>query len=197
MDTTKSIYIYGTGGHGLVCADVARNLGYEKIIFLDDNKGLKYHPDLEKYDVFIAIGANSIREKLFKKIKNDGFKLVNLIHKSAIISPSASLEDEGILIMPNVVINAKASIKKGVILNTACVIEHECFVDEFSHVSVGAKLTGDVKIGKRCFLGVNSSIIPCINLCDDVVLGAGGVITKNISSKGIYAGVPAKKIKEV
>lgn len=70
MDTTKSIYIYGTGGHGLVCADVARNLGYEKIIFLDDNKGLKYHPDLEKYDVFIAIGANSIREKLFKKIKN-------------------------------------------------------------------------------------------------------------------------------
>ncbi|MCV3418308.1 UDP-N-acetylbacillosamine N-acetyltransferase [Campylobacter lari] len=197
MDATKSIYIYGSSGHGLVCADVARNLGYEKIIFLDDNKGLKYHSNLEKHDMFIAIGANSIREKLFKKAKDDGFRLVNLIHKSAIISPSAFLDDEGILIMPNVVVNAKASIAKGVILNTACVIEHECFVDEFSHISVGAKLTGNVKIGKRCFLGVNSSVIPCMSLNDDITLGAGAVVVKNLTSKGIYAGVPAKKIKEV
>ncbi|QOR00905.1 UDP-N-acetylbacillosamine N-acetyltransferase [Campylobacter sp. 2014D-0216] len=196
MDTTKSIYIYGTGGHSLVCVDVAKNLGYEKIIFLDDNKGLKYHSNLEKHDMFIAIGANHIREKLFKKAKEDGFRLVNLIHKSAIISPSAFLDDEGILIMPNVVVNAKASITKGVILNTACVVEHECFVGEFSHISVGAKLAGAVNIGKRCFLGINSSVIPCVTLCDDITLGAGGVVVKDLKSKGIYAGVPAKKIKE-
>ncbi|AJC85174.1 UDP-N-acetylbacillosamine N-acetyltransferase [Campylobacter peloridis] len=197
MDTTKSIYIYGSSGHGLVCADIAKSIGYTNIIFLDDHKGLKYHSNLEKHDMFIAIGANSIREKLFKKTKEDGFRLVNLIHKSAIISPSAFLDNEGILIMPNVVINAKASIAKGVILNTACVIEHECFVDAFSHISVGAKLTGNVKIGKRCFLGVNSSVIPCMSLSDDITLGAGSVVVKNLTSKGIYAGVPAKKIKEV
>ncbi|MCR6572415.1 UDP-N-acetylbacillosamine N-acetyltransferase [Campylobacter insulaenigrae] len=196
MGTTKNIYIYGASGHGLVCADVARSMGYEKIIFLDDYKGLQYSPNLEKYDMFIAIGANTIREQLCKKVIKDGFKLVNLIHKSAIISENASLDDEGILIMPNVIVNAKACIKKGVILNSACVIEHECFVDEFTHISVGVKLGGAVKIGKRCFLGVNSSVIPCLNLSDDVTLGAGGVVIKNITSKGVYAGVPAKKIKD-
>ncbi|MCR6581792.1 UDP-N-acetylbacillosamine N-acetyltransferase [Campylobacter insulaenigrae] len=196
MDTTKNIYIYGASGHGLVCADVAKSMGYEKIIFLDDYKGLQYSPNLEKYDMFIAIGANTIREQLCKKVIKDGFKLVNLIHKSAIISENASLDDEGILIMPNVIVNAKACIKKGVILNSACVIEHECFVDEFTHISVGVKLGGAVKIGKRCFLGVNSSVIPCLNLSDDVTLGAGGVVIKNITSKGVYAGVPAKKIKD-
>ncbi|MCR6587758.1 UDP-N-acetylbacillosamine N-acetyltransferase [Campylobacter insulaenigrae] len=196
MGTTKNIYIYGASGHGLVCADVAKSIGYEKIIFLDDYKGLQYSPNLEKYDMFIAIGANTIREQLCKKVIKDGFKLVNLIHKSAIISENASLDDEGILIMPNVIVNAKACIKKGVILNSACVIEHECFVDEFTHISVGVKLGGAVKIGKRCFLGVNSSVIPCLNLSDDVTLGAGGVVIKNITSKGVYAGVPAKKIKD-
>ncbi|AJC88180.1 UDP-N-acetylbacillosamine N-acetyltransferase [Campylobacter insulaenigrae] len=196
MGTTKNIYIYGASGHGLVCADVAKSMGYEKIIFLDDYKGLQYSPNLEKYDMFIAIGANTIREQLCKKVIKDGFKLVNLIHKSAIISENASLDDEGILIMPNVIVNAKACIKKGVILNSACVIEHECFVDEFTHISVGVKLGGAVKIGKRCFLGVNSSVIPCLNLSDDVTLGAGGVVIKNITSKGVYAGVPAKKIKD-
>ncbi|TDJ87940.1 UDP-N-acetylbacillosamine N-acetyltransferase [Campylobacter volucris] len=196
MGTTKSIYIYGASGHGLVCADVAINMGYTNIIFLDDNKGLKYSAKLEKHDMFIAIGANAIREKVFNQVKQDGFKIVNLIHKSAIISPSVSLDDEGILIMPNVVVNAKASIKKGVILNTASVVEHECFVDEFSHISIGAKIAGNVKIGKRCFLGVNSSIIPCINLNDDITLGAGGVIVKDINCKGTYVGIPAKKLQK-
>ncbi|WP_291952549.1 UDP-N-acetylbacillosamine N-acetyltransferase [Campylobacter sp.] len=196
MDTTKSIYIYGASGHGLVCADVAKNMGYKNIIFLDDNKGLQYSSKLEKHDMFVAIGSNIIREKIFKKVKKDGFKLVNLIHKSAIISTKASLDDEGILIMPNVIINAKAYIKKCVILNSACVVEHECFVDEFTHISVGAKLGGAVKIGKRCFLGINSSVIPCLSINDDVILGAGGVIINNITSKGVYAGVPAKKIKD-
>ena len=32
----KIIYLYGASGHGLVCADIARACGYDKIIFLDD-----------------------------------------------------------------------------------------------------------------------------------------------------------------
>ncbi|MDN2870949.1 UDP-N-acetylbacillosamine N-acetyltransferase, partial [Campylobacter coli] len=77
-----------------------------------------------------------IRKKIYQKILENGFKIVNLIHKRALISPSASIEENaGILIMPYVVINAKAKIEKGVILNTSCVIEHECVIGEFSHVS--------------------------------------------------------------
>lgn len=91
-------------------------------------------------------------EKDLSKISENGFKIVNLIHKSALISPSAIVEENaGILIMPYVVINAKAKIEKGVILNTSSVIEHECVIGEFSHVSVGAKCAGNVKIGKNCF----------------------------------------------
>lgn len=94
-------------------------------------------------------------KKIYQKISENGFKIVNLIHKSALISPSAIVEESaGILIMPYVVINAKAKIEKGVILNTSSVIEHECVIGEFSHVSVGAKCAGNVKIGKNCFLGL-------------------------------------------
>ena len=34
---SKSIYIYGASGHGLVVADVAKSCGYENIVFLDDD----------------------------------------------------------------------------------------------------------------------------------------------------------------
>lgn len=33
---SKSIYIYGASGHGLVVADIARTCGYDDVIFIDD-----------------------------------------------------------------------------------------------------------------------------------------------------------------
>lgn len=196
MAKTKKIYIYGASGHGRVCADIALNVGYEEVIFIDDdeNRGLKFKPNLAKFDFFVAIGENAIRKKIVEKVENSGFKCVSLIHSSAIISPSVCISDKNVVIMPNVIINASAKIEAGVILNSGCVIEHECFVGEFSHISVGAKLTGNVKIGRECFLGANSCVLPNLSLCDEVILAAGAVMTKNIKEKGTFAGVPAKKI---
>lgn len=196
MEKTEKIYIYGASGHGLVCADVAKAMGYKECIFLDDNKGLKFSDDLQKYDLFVAIGDNNIRELISQKILNSNFKLVNLIHPSAIISPSAKIANQGVLIMPLVVVNANAKIEKGVILNTSCVIEHECEVGEFSHISVGAKLAGNVKIFKKCFLGINSAILPNTKIAENTIIGAGSVVLKDILKTGVYAGVPAKFIKE-
>ncbi len=134
-------------------------------------------------------------KRFIKKISENGFKIVNLIHKSALISPSAIVEENaGILIMPYVVINAKAKIEKGVILNTSSVIEHECVIGEFSHVSVGAKCAGNVKIGKNCFLGINSCVLPNLSLADDSILGGGATLVKNQDEKGVFVGVPAKRM---
>ncbi|ECT4085086.1 TPA: UDP-N-acetylbacillosamine N-acetyltransferase [Campylobacter jejuni] len=194
MARTEKIYIYGASGHGLVCEDVAKNMGYKEGVFLDDFKGMKFESTLPKYDFFIAIGNNEIRKKIYQKILENGFKIVNLIHKSALISPSASIEENaGILIMPYVVINAKAKIEKGVILNTSSVIEHECVIGEFSHVSVGAKCAGNVKIGKNCFLGINSCVLPNLSLADDSILGGGATLVKSQDEKGVFVGVPAKR----
>ncbi|MBW1402353.1 acetyltransferase, partial [Campylobacter jejuni] len=136
-----------------------------------------------------------IRKKIYQKILENGFKIVNLIHKSALISPSVSIEENaGILIMPYVVINAKAKIEKGVILNTSSVIEHECVIGEFSHVSVGAKCAGNVKIGKNCFLGINSCVLPNLSLADDSILGGGATLVKNQDEKGVFIGIPAKRM---
>ena len=50
------------------------------------------------------------------------------------------------------------------------------------------------KIGNNVSIGSNSTILP-VNICNDVVIGAGSVVTKHIEKKGIYAGNPAKLIK--
>lgn len=49
-------------------------------------------------------------------------------------------------------------------------------------------------IGNNVSIGSNATILP-VNICDNVVIGAGAVVTKNISIAGVYVGNPAKKIK--
>jgi acetyltransferase-like isoleucine patch superfamily enzyme len=51
-------------------------------------------------------------------------------------------------------------------------------------------------IGNRVSIGSNATILP-VDICDNVVIGAGAVVTKSINRPGIYAGNPAKLIKEI
>ncbi len=48
------------------------------------------------------------------------------------------------------------------------------------------------KIGNNVSIGSNATILP-VNICDDVVIGAGAVVTKDITEPGVYFGNPAKK----
>ncbi len=50
------------------------------------------------------------------------------------------------------------------------------------------------RIGNHVSIGSNATILP-VNICDNVVVGAGAVVTKNITESGVYAGNPAKKLK--
>ena len=49
-------------------------------------------------------------------------------------------------------------------------------------------------IGNNVSMGSNATILP-VNICNDVVIGAGSVVTKDITESGIYVGNPARKIK--
>ncbi len=54
----------------------------------------------------------------------------------------------------------------------------------------------ETHIGNHVSIGSNATILP-IDICDNVVIGAGAVVTKNITESGIYAGNPARKIKDL
>ena len=66
-----------------------------------------------------------------------------------------------------------------------CVLTHD-FVNQVHK---------DTYIGKNCFIGMNSIIMPGVKISNNVIIGAGSVITKDVPSHVICAGNPAKIIK--
>ena len=64
----------------------------------------------------------------------------------------------------------------------------------FSHDFTRA-LHSDTYIGKRCFIGANAIVMCGVKIGDEVIVGAGAVVTKDVPSNCIVAGNPAKIIR--
>ena len=199
----NKLVIVGASGHGKVVADIASLVGYEDIVFLDNNPELKEclgYPVLgsDKLlndiagDVFIAIGNSEIRMKLMNQFANRNFPI--LIHPSAIVAKSVQIE-AGSVVMAGAVINPDTKVGKGVIVNTSCSIDHECVINDFCHVSVGSHLAGNVVVGEVSWIGAGAIVSNNIKISSGCIIGAGAVVIRDIDAKGTYIGVPARKIK--
>lgn len=53
---------------------------------------------------------------------------------------------------------------------------------------------GPIKIGKNCFIGCRSVILPNVTVGDNVIIGAGSIVNQDIPSNTVAAGVPCKVI---
>lgn len=196
----KKLYIYGSGGHSLVCADIAQKCSYTDIEFIDDFKdGFKSLEDIkDNTDIpfFVAIGNNTVRKELFDTLKKNSFQIISLVDPSAVIAKNVTL-GEGCLIMPNVVLNTQAKIGDGVILNTSCVIEHENIIENFVHISPSVSLAGNVIVKANTHIGIGSVSIQGISIGQDCIIGAGSVIVKNIPDNVKAYGNPCKIVEEI
>lgn len=60
-----------------------------------------------------------------------------------------------------------------------------------------ADLYGSIEIGNNVFIGTRATIMPKVKIGDNCVIGAGSIVTKDIPSNSIAAGVPARVINSV
>lgn len=110
-------------------------------------------------------------------------------------------------IQKRVLIGKRTKIQSHSFVCELVTIGDDCFIghgvmfinDSFSG---GAPAQGDqskwkqTHIGNKVSIGSNATILP-VSICDHVVIGAGAVVTKNITEPGIYAGNPAKCLRKL
>lgn len=195
----ENVIIIGAGGHGAAVAEIVRLCNDTVVGFLDDDphkKGVlgaadewRKYPDCR---FIIALGDADLRERFMA----EPMRFYTAVHPHACVSPCAEI-GEGSAVMAGTVINCGARIGKGAIINTLSGVDHDCTVGDFCHVCPGAHLAGTVSVGRACMIGTGASVINNINICDGVTVGAGAAVIRDITEPGVYAGVPAKKIKGI
>ena len=107
-------------------------------------------------------------------------------------------------IQANVQIGSRSRIQSHTFICEGVTIGEDCFVahgvmfvnDTFSTGGPAGDpaLWKATKIGDRVSIGSNATILP-VKIADDVVIGAGAVVTKDIAEPGFYVGNPARLLK--
>ncbi len=199
----KNLIIIGAGGHGKSVAWVAKTTNkWKNIYFLDEN--ISNHHVLGKFadrikfkdhDFFIGIGDNKIRKEIFLLLKSEGYSL------PAIISPTSDVTSAkigaGSIIMNRCFINVDAIVEEAVIINNNVLIEHDCIISSFVHLSPSVNTAGSVKIGELAWIGIGSIIIQGLNIGSNVIIGAGSIVIDSIQNPGTYVGRPARLINKL
>ena len=147
----KQLIIIGMGGHGKVIEEIAHLNHYTKIGFLDDAENtltLGKTSDFIKYidnsDFIVGIGNSLVRQRIQVMLQESNANIVTLFHPNSIISPNVNI-GKGTIVMAGAIINTNTQIGDGVILNTNCSVDHDCTIESFSHISVGARICGTVQ----------------------------------------------------
>lgn len=196
----EQILVLGNGGHARSLIDILERENHYKIagyvvndnmdncnldypvIGTDDDLIKLYQSGIENAALGIGyLGKSDLREKLYRKLVQTGFKLPIICDPSAIISKHTRI-GEGSFIGKGVIINSGARIGKMCIINTGAIIEHDCNIGAFSHISVGSVLCGDVKIGESAFVGANATVIQGRSIGDGCIIGAGTTIRKDVKN---------------
>ena len=209
----RGIILIGGGGDCGSCIEALKSHGRYSIVGIVDKKEnigqrvfgyniIGCDDDLEalskKYTyALVTVGqikSAALRIKLFETLEGFGFKLPVIVASSAYVSKHAEI-GKGTIIMHQALVNANATIGKNCIINSKALIEHDCVIGDHCHISTASILNGDVTVGNACFVGSNTTFVNGKSIADNVFLGIGSLVNKDITESGIYVGNPARKIR--
>ena len=158
-----------------------------KVIDFDDIEK-KYSP--KEFELFVTVGNDAIRERIFKDAKKKGYTLASHISSFADYM-------ENLKIGENVYIGGGSGIEPFVEIEDNCIligarIGHHvkiCKNSLLSHPVVGS----NVIIGQNSFLGINCSIKPDVKIGERNIIGMGAIITKDTQEGEVYSPSPTIK----
>ena len=206
LDHTRKICIIGAGGLGkeVFCCIREQNgwQNHAEIKFLEENSfykkrkvlGVDVLPlsetEIKDSLVVIAIGEAQPRERIAALLPHDT-EFAIVVGRGVSLTPYTKL-GRGTIVLGQSFLSCDVEIGNHSIINPGTTISHDCKIGDFFTASPGVNVSGNCNLGKHVFLGTNSCIRNAIRICDNVIIGMGAVVTKDITIGGMYIGNPAR-----
>ena len=145
---------------------------------------------------FVGIGGAgdvSPRRAGAALLREAGFRLPAIVHRSASVAVSAVLE-EGAQVMAGAIVNAEARIARDALVNAGAIVGHDVVVGECSHIAPGARVGGGAMICAGAHVGSGAVILQGRTVGEGAIVGAGAVVIDDVEPGIRIGGVPARPL---
>jgi sugar O-acyltransferase (sialic acid O-acetyltransferase NeuD family) len=151
-----------------------------------------FEPD--NYLTVVALGDPLIRKKIVESLPADT-KYATIIHPTAAFSKWIEV-GEGSIIAAGVIITCNIKIGRHAHLNLQTTVGHDCEIGDYFTCAPAVNISGNCKCGDMVYFGTNACVRNGVSITNNVTIGMGSVVIKDILEEGIYIGNPLKKMEK-
>lgn len=193
-ETIMNIIVIGSGGHASVViktiecqpskwhivglvddfldTDQIRH-GYKIIGKTDEMEALCYR--YAANHIFIAVGDNAGRRKVYDKIERGHMHFPAFIHPTAVVCSAKRIGD-GAFLAAGAVVGVNSTVGDFAIVNTNASIDHDSILGAFAHMAPNSATGGNVIIASDTLIGIGASIRNGSHIGQNCIIGMGSVV---------------------
>jgi UDP-perosamine 4-acetyltransferase len=199
--TRRPCFIFGRGGHAHVIKSLLPERTIRFVVDIDPHPDdispaefFAGRPDADA-EYYLGIGDDRARRKFFDQLKSHGLTVSTCIAPTAWIARDALL-GEGAFVGPGAVIGARARVGANVIVNTLSSIDHDCEIGDDVQLTAAVTLGSWIKVGRGCYFGMKSCVIPRVEIGEGTVVMAGALVVRSAPAGVMLGGAPARIIRD-
>jgi sugar O-acyltransferase (sialic acid O-acetyltransferase NeuD family) len=216
-DDGGDLVLVGSGGFGretaeVVRASVAAGIPWRLLGFIDDDpsragKVIDCTPVIGGRDelsrlpdarVVVCTGRpdNYVsRPRIVNELGLAAERYATLIHPAAIVSTS-SFVGHGSVLLANTVLTASVRVGAHVAVMPHVTLTHDDVIEDFATLASRSVLGGAARISRGAYIGAGAIIGQGLTVGELALVGMGAVVTRDVPAREVWAGVPARRMRD-
>ncbi len=213
----RELVVVGAGGFGRETVEAVRALNavgarWRLAGYLDDDParhgtvidgvavlgGTEELGNMPDVSVVVAVGRPDnylSRPRIVERLGIPPERYATILHPSASVS-STSRVGPGTVLLAQTVLTAAVTVGSHVAIMPHVILTHDDVIGDFATMASGACLGGHVQVGRCAYVGAGALVRERCGIGSGALVGMGAVVTRDIPPNEVWAGIPARYIRE-
>lgn len=136
------------------------------------------------------------RPRIVSRLELPAERYATIVHPAASVSASSSI-GPGSVVLAQVVLTASVQVGSHVAIMPHVTLTHDDVIADFATLASAVGLGGNVRVGRAAYIGAGALVREGCDIGDVALVAMGAVVTRDIPARQVWAGVPARYLRDV